>query len=301
MTKSFFYKVFYLIFFSTLILFVSAQNKITVKASVDKNKILIGEPINLTIEATIPQKAAAQFFIDTFPHFEFLEKQKIDTSSLGNAVLLKQIIRITSFDSGHWVIPSFVFTKNTATDTIPVDVSFSDFDPKQDYHDIKEIIEVNPPEKKDWLLYIVGAITIVILIVMWLLVRKKKPAKTIVQPLLDPYEEAMGRLDLLQKTNAGTPKEFHSKLADIFRLYIFRRKEILSLQKTTDDLILQLRTINLDDQLYTQLSQALRLGDFVKFAKFIPSAEDNRNSFDSIKNSIVTIEKTNAISPDKKE
>ena len=300
MTKGFINKVFFSFLFLAFTLFVSAQDKITVKASINKNKILIGEPINLTIEATIPQKTAVQFFIDTFPHFEFLEKEKIDTSATGNFILLKQTIRITSFDSGHWVIPSFVFAKKIATDTIPVDVGFSDFDPKQDYHDIKEIIEVTPPQKTDWLLYIVGALTVIVLIVIWFLLRKKKPAKPVIQPLVDPYEEALNQLDILQKKSVA-PKEFHSRLADIFRLYIFRRKEILSLQKTTDDLILQLRTINLDDQLYTQLSQALRLGDFVKFAKYIPSADDNRNSFDSIKNSIITMEKTATVSQDKKQ
>src|SRR5436190_19101834 len=226
MTKGFFYKVFSLLILLAFTLFVTAQDKISVKASVNKNKILIGEPINLTIEASVPQKTAVQFFVDTFPHFEFLEKEKIDTSATGNSILLKQTIRITSFDSGHWVIPSFVFAKKIATDTIPDDVGSSDFDPKQDYHDIKEIIEVNPPKKTDWLLYIVGALTVIVLIVIWFLLRKKKPAKPVVQPLVDPYEEALNQLDLLQKKSV-TPKEFHSRLADIFRLYIFHRKEIL--------------------------------------------------------------------------
>src|SRR6266496_5360315 len=136
MTKGFIYRVFSALIFLAFTLFAPAQNKIIVKASVDKNNILIGEPINLMIEAIIPPKTSVQFFIDTFPHFEFLEKQKIDTSVADNAVLLKQTIRITSFDSGHWVIPSFAFAKNAVTDTISVDVAFSDFDPKQDYHDI---------------------------------------------------------------------------------------------------------------------------------------------------------------------
>jgi hypothetical protein len=68
----------------------------------------------------------------------------------------------------------------------------------------------------------------------------------------------------------------------------------LSLQKTTDDLILQIKSIGLSAGEYTQLSQALRLSDFVKFAKFNPTETDNASTFDSIKNSIEMIEKTSA-------
>ena len=89
-----------------------------------------------------------------------------------------------------------------------------------------------------------------------------------------------------------TSKEYYSKLIDIFRLYVFRKKGLLSLQKTTDDLIVQLRDLDLSKDQYDKLAQSLRLGDFVKFAKYIPSADDDRTSLEEIKKSIVTIEKT---------
>ncbi|HEY6064151.1 MAG TPA: hypothetical protein VIV35_11110, partial [Chitinophagaceae bacterium] len=84
------------------------------------------------------------------------------------------------------------------------------------------------------------------------------------------------------------------RLTDIFRLYIFRKKGILSLQKTTADLILQLRDLPFSKEQFDKLSQALRLSDFVKFAKYVPAADDNRNCFEEIRNSIMTIEKTEA-------
>jgi hypothetical protein len=56
------------------------------------------------------------------------------------------------------VIPSFVFAEGIVTDSIPVDVVFSEFNPEQDYHDIKDIIEVTPQKKKDkqWWWYLIG-------------------------------------------------------------------------------------------------------------------------------------------------
>lgn len=292
MIKKTFHKAIPLLIFSAAAIFSSAQNKTTVKASIDKNKILIGEPIKLSVEVNIPRKEAIRFFaIDSLPHFEFLEKEKIDTSGSGNETILKQVFKITSFDSGHWVIPSFVLEKNIATDTIPVDVVFSNFDPNQDYHDIKDIIEVNPVEKKNWLWFIISGVVLFVLIIIWLLSMRKKKVVLSVQPVVNPYEEAMKQLDQLRKQNLP-PKQYYSELVDIFRLYIFRKKEILSLQKTTDDLIVQLRNINLDKEQHTQLAQALRLSDFVKFAKYVPANEDDINVFNTIKNSITTIEQS---------
>ena len=53
--------------------FVS-MGQVYVKASVDKNRILIGEPITLTLEAYVPLGQAVTWFnLDTIPHFEFLQ------------------------------------------------------------------------------------------------------------------------------------------------------------------------------------------------------------------------------------
>jgi hypothetical protein len=71
----------------------------------------------------------------------------------------------------------------------------------------------------------------------------------------------------------------------------------LSLQKTTDDLVIQLKSLNLSKEQFDKLSQSLRLSDFVKFAKYIPGKEDDSNSFNEIRNAIITIEKTEAKDP----
>ena len=41
---------------------------------------------------------------------------------------------------------------------------------------------------------------------------------------------------------------------------------------------------------FEKISQTLRLSDFVKFAKYIPSSEDDKNSFDTINWTIQKIE-----------
>jgi hypothetical protein len=271
---------------------VAAQNKTTIKATVDRNKILIGEQIQLTLEADIPENEPIRFFTtDSLPHFEFLSKQKIDTSNTSNGTLLRQVIHITSFDSGHWVIPAFTLGENMITDTIPVDVMFSPFDSTQDYHDIKDIIEVKPQEekKKWWLWYAIGGGAFLLVILLIYLLRKKKPVITVAPPVIDPYEEAMKQLEKLQQGRTDQ-KQYYSRLVDIFRVYIYRKKDIHSLQKTTDDLVVQLKGIPIAKEQFEKLSQALRLSDFVKFAKYVPSNEDDRNTLETIKSAISGIE-----------
>ena len=149
---------------------------------------------------------------------------------------------------------------------------FSDFDPNQEYHDIKDILEVKPSkEKMKWWWFLAGGVLFLALMLLYLS-RKKKPV---------PIEV----------------KQYYSRLIDIFRLYAFRKKNILSLQKTTDDIVVQLRSLTIDKDQFDKLAQILWLSDFVKFAKYIPSKEDERNSLDEIRNAITTIEKTGAKTP----
>jgi hypothetical protein len=277
--------------------FLSAQNNITANAGTDKTKIVLGERIKLTLEASFPANEVFNFFaVDTFPNFEIIESKKIDTISNGSEIFLKQEILITSFDSGHWVIPSFVLNDKLQTDTIPVDVGYTaNFDSKQKYHDIKDIIEPVPEEKKKpwWFWYAVAAGGAFIALIIYLLTRKKKRPAVIQAPVIDlnAYSEALKKLEVLKKENPSV-KIFHTQLTDIFRVYVQKRKGLQSLQKTTDDLIVQLKSLNMDKDRYNELAQALRLTDFVKFAKYEPAAADNENVFTIIKNAITQIEKS---------
>ncbi|HEY6506127.1 MAG TPA: hypothetical protein VIZ28_19260 [Chitinophagaceae bacterium] len=295
MNRTHSYKAIFSLFLLLTVLWCHAQQKTTIKATVDKNKILIGEPIQLTLEANIPANEAIQFFsIDSIPHFEISEKQKTDTSDTDDGgTVLRQIILLTSFDSGHWVIPSFVLAEGIATDSIPVDVVFSEgFNPDQDYHDIKDIIEVTPQKEKQkwWLWYAIGGGALLVIGLLVYLLRKKKPVVQAAPVIMDPYEVALKQLEKLQNEKTDR-KQYYSALVDIFRVYILKKKGIHSLQKTTDDIVVQLKSIPVAKEPFEKLSQALRLSDFVKFAKYVPSAEDDANTFETIKNSITSIER----------
>ena len=287
------HKVFFLFFVFFAALVSNAQDKVTIKSGIDKNKIVIGEQIHLTLEADFPVQEPMRFFtIDSIPHFEILERKKIDTVDDRQGIKLSQSLTLTSFDSGHWAIPSFQLPadKPMYTDSIAVDVGFSPFDPNQDYHDIKDVIDVQVKEKKEetWYWYAAASALLIAAIIYFLLRKKKKPVARV--KVIDPYSEAKQELEKLRKENLPS-KAFYTRLVDIFRLYISRRKGIASLQKTTDDLVVQLRSLKLPTEEFNRLAQSLRMGDFVKFAKFEPAESDKSDSFKTIRDFIENIEK----------
>ena len=62
MSNLFFYKTTLSIVAFCWTLFSAAQDKTTVRATVDRSKILIGEPIQLLLEADIPEHEPIRFF-----------------------------------------------------------------------------------------------------------------------------------------------------------------------------------------------------------------------------------------------
>src|SRR5215469_11140839 len=109
------------IFFCLPVLMLRAQHKrahgasptppATVQASTDVQKIFIGEPIRLTLEATVPDNVP---FVwpddDSLAHFEILDSvARFDTVVLPGGHTYRQNLTITSWDSGLWSIPRLAF------------------------------------------------------------------------------------------------------------------------------------------------------------------------------------------------
>jgi hypothetical protein len=286
-----------LVFVSALVITMGMKAQgIRVDATVNKKQILIGEQITLTLTADIPENEPISFFtVDTIPHFEFIIKPAADTSNTNNGTRIVQEMVITSFDSGRYVIPSFQLAPGIVTDSIPIDIGFTPgFDPKKPYHDIKDVLDVPVPKKPiPWWWWAIGGGALLLVALLIYLLRRKKPQAAAIktEPPVNAYEEAMKQMEQLQR-NKPAAKEYYSQMVDIFRQYVLRRKNIHSLQKTTDDLVSQLKEIGMDRNSFDQLAQALRLGDYVKFAKYQPVDSDDSTFYQGIRESIITIEKT---------
>lgn len=277
----------------------SAQQRVSIRASVDKNKVLLGEPFRLTIETSYPAGATPVLIgIDSLPHFERLGSPVIDTQRTAELTRIRSVYTYASFDSGHWVIPRFSLAEGIRSDTLPMDVVFSDFDSTQPYHDIKDVADVPPAEKsRSRLWYIlIGAALLFGLLYLYFRLKKKPVAAAPVSEPIRPYEEAIRQLDALRRSRPET-KEFHTRLIDILRWYVYRKRGVLSLQKTSDDLLRQLTSLGLKELPVEGLSAALHTGDMVKFARYSAGPEEDAACFEAVKSFIVHLEEAERPQP----
>ncbi len=273
--------------------------QVKVRATVDRDKILIGEPLKLTLEAYLPLGWKFDWIrTDSIPFFEILSSTPPDTAESMDGKKISQSISLTSFDSGQIYIPPFqimVQGQPYLTDSIPVNVAFTPFDPKEDYRDIKDIMEVVSPSVRyiPWALGVLALASLGIL--LYLLMKKKKaaiPGSVPATTSLSPYDEAMKTLGELRRwLPAEEPKTYYSELNDIFRNYIARQFGIATFERTNEELILQLASLSLPAESFIELRQSLRMSDFVKFAKYRPSDGDNQKNLDIVRSIIEVLHK----------
>jgi hypothetical protein len=269
---------------------VSSQD---VTAKVDKNKIFIGEQIQLKLSLRGAHAGTSWFsFPDSMNHIEVVAKGKIDTVLNGATTSYSQTITLTSFDSGRWDFPSLVLPGiSRATNPIPIEVLPVDVSGMQDYNDIKDIEEVK--QQNNWLIVgIIGAITLISLIAIYILFLKKKKV-FIAAPTLKgkqtPLEWALSQLNKLDGRNFNTQvevKKYYSELTNISRTFFHMQLQQDSHQQTTDEWMVRLQPLTVDNDTKTYFFQFLRLSDTVKFAKYFPPERENQSSVEAIKNMV---------------
>lgn len=301
-----------ILFFIGIGLFLSLQYAIgqspTLKTTVDRRQILIGEQLKYNVEATFPVNAyrIGWFSVpDSFSHFEVVTRGKIDTAEKNGILTYRQTLILTSFDSGLYAIPAMAVnvepvsgdtTMNLFTDSIPINISFSPLDSTKTFHDIKSIIEVKD-EIPLWM-WIGGAALVILLIVAIIYLikyfKRRKKCAPVFESKLSPIDEAMQSLNELQKEQflyKGGVKQYHTKLTDIFKRYLSRKMERNILNLTSSDILLLLNDTLLSKVDTALIAGALRMTDAVKFAKFYPHKEESERAFIDTKKVIEQIDK----------
>ena len=279
----------------------------TVEVKADKRSILIGERIQYDITCNLPSPGYAVSFRvpDSVSHFVFIENLPIDTAAGSNDFRLHKKIVFTSFDSGSWHIPSFEiqverspYNRILKTDSILVDVGYSPADSTGQLRDIKTVIDVTVDDYT--LYYIIAAVLLVIITVLLIyryLKNRNKSNGLAGYQGLPAYEEAMTALKKLEQTGCSDPdqvKNFHTSLAIIFKRYCSRTLGSDMMNRTTGELLLYMQQYN-DSEFLSKLAEALRCGDAVKFAKFLPSPDDSNGNLLRIREMISYLEQLHSI------
>lgn len=271
----------------------------TINTSVNKKSILIGEQIQYRVEATVPssQYQVAWFTVpDSLGNFLVAAKDAPDTLQKDGMIHYGQTLVITSFDSGTQVIPPLAIRLSSnfgdssfdmRSDSVEVEVGWAPIDSIMPFHDIKGILPVAKESK--WWLWAIGAILVLLLIYFLFRDKFKKKKGVFSEAKLPAYDEAM--LALKELSEARLPeknelKVFHSGLSDIFKRYLARKTNLSKMNLTTDELLLDLQKYPITRERLSTFAECLRMGNAVKFAKYIPPLNENQNCLEQTREMI---------------
>jgi len=287
---------------------LGALNAQSVSASLDRDKILLGEQVTLrfalsNINENLSFVSGWPQLNDTINHTEILKRNNLDTINVNGANTYQQSFIVTSFDSGRWQLGPFNFiiqdkasgkqikisTSPLYLTVLPVNVSGL-----KDYHPLKEIIDVQT--SFNWLPVIIGIAVVIVAIIVFVIIKKRKK-KIAVEPKIilkgTPLERAIEKLQVLEKeslTSTVTIKKFHSEIDLIARQYFEEMMQVKALQLTTTELFKRMHVYMQDVKLRTRLQQVFETNASVKFAKYMPSIDESKNALKEIISSLQQID-----------
>ncbi len=285
-----------------------------VGARIDAAQITVGDQARLFVEAQHnPATSKLQWAAipDTFNGLEVVEKGKIDTIKNGNIVTDKQRVLITGFDSGMHVVPRFIFTvlpnsgtpQTLQTDSFPILVQPVAVDTTKPFKGIKDIVGVES-SWKDYIGYIIGGILLAVLIaVIIVYLRKRKqpaPAPIPEGPKETPNEKAIRLLVELEQQKLwenNNPKEYHTQLVDILRLYMEERFGVNVMELTSDEI---LQKVALHKEMTSHrmlLTNIFYIADLAKFAKAQPTPQEHMAAMDYAKQFIMATKPVVVVEP----
>lgn len=280
----------------------SAQH---VSATIDREKILIGEAVTLTLKAENINATVApvrQWFNlpDSINHLEVTARAAIDTLNINGSIVYTQTLTLTSFDSGRWKLPAMQLllqsedgktsVKPLLTDSLYIDVLPVNVSALQEYHPIKDIIEVEVKTDYTRILAIIAGI-ILLAALVYFIIKQNKKIKPAVQPAkskISLFEDAIAQLEALQKQDLPNVL-FYTRLDEICRNYIQQQLHVRALHLTQDEIMIQLNVFLQDKDQRTQFYQLLRLINAVKFAKYAPPQTQQQQAISTAKTIIQQI------------
>lgn len=271
--------------------------QVQVRARADNNNILIGQPVNYSIEAYLPLNATIQWpQTDTIPQFEILSIMEVDSSDKMEVRKISQSFMVTSYDTGLLVIPPVQIIVNKIpyfTDSVFINVSYADFNPAEDYRDIRSIIEVPHPYAKyiPWILGIMAVFSAIAGI--WFLSRKQKsePVVIIESTTLSPLEKAIMKLNNLKQNPNDPVKYYYASLNEILKEYLHEAFDIHTTDKTNTEILENIKRMNIQGETSERLRKSLELSDYVKFAKQHPDEKINAENKNIIIQTITMLDK----------
>ncbi len=264
----------------------------SVNVTQDTNIIRIGEQVTLTLDiyANASDTVILPQFKDTITSkIEIAEVLPPDTSFDDDNITVKQItqtIKVTSFDSGVWVVPPIPVVINgdtLASDPLMIIVQTVEVDTAKA---IKPIVAPYTVTLTfiEWLkLYwhwIALAVVVLALIfgVIYYLKNRKKEVDEEEEPeipLDEIINQRISRLEQQKLWQQGQIKAYYSEVSEILRFLLEKTLQFNALELPTGDIVKHLKYQGLDSTKIQQIRHILTVSDLAKYAKEQPIASEN--------------------------
>lgn len=205
-----------------------------------------------------------------------------------NVYDLRGGIVITAFDQGQYALPPLSMqrmTKDGVVDTLVFDSQLLDVKTMPvdtatfQLHEIKGQIKypITFKEVLPWVGVVLGILGVIALIV-WLVIRYSKKRGAEAEKKEPAHIVAFRKLDKYKGNKMWAPekqKAFYSGVTDALREYIDARYDIGAMEMTTAEIMKELKKTDISEELQIGLKELFERADYVKFAKYIASDEEN--------------------------
>ena len=277
---------------------------VIVDGKIATDTILTGHPFDYSLDIRMPKgyiinwnelKDTLNKSVEVISRSE-IKEQPIDNSS---DILLTQHLTLASFDTGYVEIPSigikyYKSAKDTSvytsyTDYMYVYVEPAAIDTTMAYRPIKTPIKQNITFEET-APFVGGGIILAGLVLLIIYIVRRLRKKTNIEeeevkpqiPAIVTAREKMAQLKESNLWQSEKYKDYYTDLTGIAREYLEGQFNIDAIEMTSDEILDEVRKIQLDNLIFSKLQNTLITSDLVKFAKAIPSPAENENAFKDI-------------------
>ena len=265
-------------------------------AILDTNSILIGDQIKLNISVELEENESYNWpkFTDTvFNKVEILKRGKIIEIKTETTKIFSQQLTITSFDSGSYYIPPFVFNENKKTNGLLLNVNTILITDSSGMADISLPIkgteedfteeELAEMRQEKWNVFFMIIAALLLCALVYYLIKKYEKEGVILKPkkIIAAHITALNKLQNLNKQKLwqkGELKEYYSEISTIIREYTELRFGFNALELPTSDILLKLTQIKIEKETIQNIETILKRSDNIKYAKGFSIEKENKQT-----------------------
>ncbi len=281
----------------------TTDGSLTVRLIVENPDVTLDDDVMLRVEAECPEGVNVELpdlKHDVFDAFE-LDATKITEKKLTaqGTMLFSRVYGLEPLNEGEATIDPFNIKvmedgKEREIETPELTLTIKEGEKLGEglADDELELMAVRSPWQKGWILWSAGGV-VALAIASLLVWRLRRREKAVAEVRKSPLETALAALEQLEKDDLvakGELKEYYGRVSSILREYVEGRYGLQAPERTTEEFMEDLRrdsgTLTKDQK--SLLEKFLMHCDLVKFAKFEPSADEVRATFESCKEFVVS-------------